>query len=144
MQGPSPHLSWDKEMACRDGTPYPDRWRESRAIPLAHEFERIRAAVGKPMTVLSAYRTAQYNARIPGAAKSSQHVQGRALDLRPPQGMRVAQLLTAVLGVARRGDSRIRGVGEYTWGVHVDIRPGDRLARWSGSKPVQVAKGRSV
>jgi len=139
MTGPSSHLSWT-ELACKDGTPYPEHWRASRAIPLAHEFERIRAAVGKPIPILSGYRTPAYNARIPGAAKASQHVQGRALDLRPPKGMTVSDLLRTVLLVAKRPDSRLRGVGEYGWGVHIDIRPGDRLVRWSGAKPVQVAR----
>jgi len=140
MTGPSPHLSWS-ELACHDGTVYPPEWRATRAIPLAAEFERVRAALGgRPLTILSAFRTPEYNRRIPGAAKASQHVQGRALDLRPPAGVSVDELLAAVLSVARRPDSRIRGVGRYSWGVHMDIRPGDRLARWSGAKPVQVAR----
>lgn len=136
--GPSPHLSW-AELACHNGVPYPMEWRETRAVQLAIEFERIRVAVGRPIPILSAYRTQSYNARIPGAAKNSQHVHGRALDLNIPKGMTLQQLLKAVLSVARSEGSKIRGVGEYAWGVHIDIRPGDRLVRWSGSKPVQVA-----
>lgn len=138
MNGPSPHLSWS-ELACKNGVPYPAEWRTTRAAVLAAEFERIRAAVGKPITILSAYRTPAYNARISGAAKNSQHVQGRALDLKPPAGMTLSQFLKIVLAVARADGSKIRGVGEYAWGVHIDIRPADRLVRWSGSKPVQVA-----
>lgn len=138
MTGPSPHLSW-KELACHNGVEYPQDWRPTRAAILAHEFEAIRAAVGQPIRILSAYRTERYNARIPGAAKTSQHVQGRALDLKTPAGLTVSQFLKIVLAVARREGSKIRGVGEYAWGVHIDIRPGGRLVRWSGSKPVQVA-----
>lgn len=138
MTGPSPHLSW-AELACHNGVAYPEDWRTTRAVTLATAFEAVRAKVGQPITILSAYRTPSYNARVPGSAKNSQHVQGRALDLRPPQGMTVSQLLKAVLSVAREPDSPIRGVGEYTWGVHIDVRPVDRLVRWSGSKPVQVA-----
>ena len=139
MNGPSAHLTW-KEFSCRDDTPYPDRGRVSRAVPLAREFERVRTALGnRPLTILSGYRTPEYNARVGGAAMHSQHVQGRALDVAPPVGCPVAQLLYAVLKVARQDDSAIRGVGHYSWGVHLDIRPSDRLARWSGTKPVQIA-----
>jgi uncharacterized protein YcbK (DUF882 family) len=138
--GPSPHLRWT-ELACADGTPYPIDWRATRAVPLAREFERLRAQLDRgPIRILSAYRTAAYNARVPGAAKASQHVFGRALDLKPPRGCSVADLLAAVSAVAGRPDSAIRGIGEYAWGVHVDIRPGPRLVRWSGSKPIQVAQ----
>lgn len=139
MNGPSLHLSW-AEMACRDHSPYPAEWRATRARDLAIEFEGVRLECGsKPLTILSAYRSPGYNARIPGAARNSQHVQGRALDLRPPTGMTVAQLLAAVLRVAARPDSRLKGVGVYRWGIHIDVRPSARLVRWAGSKPVQVA-----
>ena len=138
MNGPSAHLSW-AEMSCHDGTPYPKEWEQERAIPLANEFERIRTAVGAPLKILSAYRSQGYNARIPGAARNSQHVQGRAVDIKPPQGMNVDRLHRLVLFCARQPDSKIRGVGVYSWGVHFDIRPSARLARWSGTKPVQVA-----
>lgn len=138
--GPSPHLTW-AELACHDGTPYPVEWYADRAIPLAVEFEHVRARMGTPLVVLSAYRTPAYNARIPGAAKASQHVQGRALDLAIPAGRTLAELLDAALTVAKRPGSRIRGVGLYDWGVHIDIRPSARLVRWyGGSKPVQVAR----
>ena len=139
MSGPSRHLSW-KELGCRDGTPYPEAWRWSRAVPLAREFEAIRADVGKPIAIVSAFRTAAYNARLPGAAKASQHVQGRALDLCPPPGLTPRDLYDVVVARAAEPGSRIRGIGLYPWGVHMDIRPGDHLARWSGVKPVQVAR----
>lgn len=138
MNGPSTHLSW-REMACHDGTPYPKEWEQERASPLAHEFECIRAAIGKPLTILSAYRSPSYNARVPGAARNSQHVQGRALDLTPPKGMDVVDLHRVILARAREVGSRIRGIGVYAWGVHFDIRPSTRLAQWFGSKPIQVA-----
>jgi len=137
-RGPSLHLSW-AELACQDAarTPYPITWRTTRAVVLAQEFEAIRARVGAPITILSAYRTRQHNARIRGAAENSQHLDGRALDLATPAGWDRGEFLRVVLAVARRPDSQIRGVGEYPWGCHFDIRPGDRLARWSGSKAIQ-------
>lgn len=141
MSRPSPHLSWS-ELACRDGTPYPHEWRKTRLPPLAEAFEDVRVAVGGPIRVLSAYRTPAYNARIPGAARNSQHVQGRALDLATPTGWTVERFAAVVLAV--QPDTAIRGIGVYRWGVHIDTRPSTRLHRWGGSKPVQIARGDSV
>lgn len=127
LHGPSPHLSWD-ELACHDAsrTPYPAAWRLSRAVPLATEFEIIRAAVGLPLRIGSGYRTPAHNTAIGGAPRS-QHVQGRALDLYPPDDWRPSRLLEVVVAYARQDDSRIRYVEQYPWGVHFDIRPTDRL-----------------
>jgi uncharacterized protein YcbK (DUF882 family) len=126
VDGPSAHLSW-AELACKDGTPYPEEWRQSRAVALAHLFEAIRTACGDvPLTVLSGYRTAAHNRRIGGAQKS-QHVQGRALDLRPPKGWSVAKFATLIRDVHLTG-----GLGIYETFVHVDVRPNDRLTAWSG------------
>ncbi|HEX6038897.1 YcbK family protein [Longimicrobium sp.] len=132
-KGPSPHLSW-AELACHDGTPYPVEWRLNRAVRLAVEFELVRKRVGGPIRILSAYRTAERN-RLVGGARNSEHVQGRALDMEPPPGMTVARLHELVLAEAAEPDSRIRGVGLYPWGVHMDVRPAERLARWVHGRP---------
>lgn len=132
--GPSEHLSW-AEMACHDGTPYPAEWRADRAVELAKAFERIRELCGFPLIVNSAYRTAVYNDRIGGAAKS-QHVEGRALDLHPASGgLKALQKLRGVAEVVRR-EGLIRGIGIYDGFVHVDTRPG-KSATWSGSRTVE-------
>jgi uncharacterized protein YcbK (DUF882 family) len=128
---PSPHLSW-KELACKDGSPYP-LGLESRARELAKVFEAIRSACGgRPIAILSAYRSPEHNRRV-GGARNSQHVQGRALDLRPPQGFTVDQFYDLVLMLARSSVPQIRGIGKYTTFVHVDIRPGTHLALWRGA-----------
>lgn len=136
MSRPSTHLAWS-ELACKDAarTPYPAAWRETRARVLAREFERIRAAVGAPITVLSGYRTVAHNRAVGGAA-SSQHVQGRALDLRPPKGWSVDRFYAAIREIALREDSAIYGIGKYAGFVHVDVRPAPahgRLTAWRGS-----------
>lgn len=137
MYGPSPHLSW-AELSCKDArrTPYPPEWRESRAVPLAQEFERIRAAVGAPILILSAYRTPEHNRAI-GGARESQHVQGRALDLRPPTGVTLAQFYALIRGIALCEDSAIYGLGRYPAFVHIDLRPAPehgRLTVWRGAE----------
>ena len=131
--GPSAHLKW-QELACKDGTPYPQEWRGTRAIWLSIEFELIRKQLGdRPITIGSGYRTEQHNAAV-GGVKASQHIQGRALDLYPPEGATVGDLERAVLEVYQFDGGRIRGIGIYPWGVHFDIRPSDRLHRWWGSR----------
>ena len=131
-KGPSEHLTW-QELACKDGTAYPTEWT-AMALYLGIEFEYIRQeAGGRPLRIGSAYRTAKWNRRV-GGSRRSQHVEGRALDLYPHQGMSNLDLMWIVLDRAKQKGSRIRGVGLYPWGVHFDTRPGKRIARWGGTR----------
>jgi hypothetical protein len=130
--GPSPHLTW-AELQCKDGTPYPEVWRDTRAVQLADAFEAVRAAVGQPLVVLSGYRSPAHNRAI-GGAKLSQHVEGRAVDLLPPKGW-TALSLAAVC----RQIPEVRGLGVYEVGnfVHIDVRPAGRnqIIVWRGGRP---------
>ena len=134
--GPSPHLSWN-ELACKDGTPYPTKWRATRARRLAAVFELIRGAVGKPIIVRSAYRTKEYNLDLRRrgykAARRSQHVEGRALDLAVPVGVTPDAFRATIRELADM-HAAIGGVGFYRTFVHVDVRPRPetgRLAVWN-------------
>lgn len=135
-RGPSPFLSWS-ELACKDAakTPYPHAWRATRAMLLAREFERIRIAIGAPIRVGSAYRTPEHNRAVGGAA-NSQHMQGRALDLYPPDGWSVAKFYAAIREIAGHEESSIGGLGRYPTFVHIDTRPiaNGRLTVWSGNR----------
>lgn len=143
MNGPSEHLSWE-ELGCNDGTPYPEKWRQDRAKTLAGAFETIRErAGGKPITVTSAYRTPTYNRRIGGAA-NSQHVQGRAMDLKPPSGLNVEQFFRLIKNVAREEGSPIKGIGRYPTFIHVDIRPTPELVVFYKSKSVNNEKPKAA
>ena len=125
-----------EEFACRDGTPYPAEWIEPRLRPLCDVLEAIRTAVGGPLVLLSGYRTAAYNRRI-GGARRSQHVEGRAADLRPPPGWTATRLHGFILGLYHGGELELLGgLGRYPRFVHVDTRPTDRLAQWTGSRVV--------
>ena len=125
----STHLAW-AELACHDAirTPYPLDLRETVGRQLGREFERIRALVGKPIRVTSAYRTAAHNKAVGGKPRS-QHLRGRALDLECPHGLSFQTFAFAVEQSARDPQSAIRYICEYpTHGfIHIDIREADAL-----------------
>ena len=62
-----------EEVACKDGSIliHP---------PSLDKLQRLRNAVGKPMQLTSAYRSAAYNERVGGAA-GSMHLAARAFDV---------------------------------------------------------------
>lgn len=128
-KGPSKNLTW-KELACKDGTPYPTKWINTRALEVSDSFEIIRAAFGnKPIRILSAYRSPAHNKKI-GGARHSQHMNGRALDLMPPEGVNVLEFFNVIKKFAK--ETKIRGIGLYETFVHIDTRPSDNLVIWNG------------
>lgn len=124
------HLSLE-ELACHDGTPYPAKWVLTRFPRLTQAFETIRALWGQPIEVLSGYRTPEYNRKV-GGAKLSLHVQGLAMDLRPPEGVAVKDFWLGILGVAQKAG--IGGIGyaspEQGNYVHVDCREANPPVQW--------------
>ena len=129
---PSSHVTWG-ELACKDGTPYPREFKDDgRLARLMALFEAIRVSCeDRPLVILSAYRTPEHNAAI-GGARHSQHVQGRALDIRPPAGWTAARFYRHLRGLASSWPD-LKGIGHYPTFVHVDVRPGVRLVVWSGA-----------
>ena len=126
----SPHFCV-REFRCKDGS---DPVFIDTA--LAELLERIREHFGKPVTITSAYRTPAHNAKA-GGAKFSQHLYGRAADIRVQD--------VSVEDVAAYAESLMPdrgGVGRYPvkagraagW-VHVDTRA-DK-ARWRGVRPME-------
>ena len=115
-----------RELRCRDGS---DTVMVDETLTVV--LQCIREHFGKPVTITSGYRTEAHNAAV-GGAKSSQHLLGRAADIRV-QGVSVED-------VAAYAESLMPdwgGVGRYpvkagraTGWVHVDTRA-DK-ARWRG------------
>ena len=113
--------------------PYPAEWIDERLRPLVAALEAIRAEVGKPITVLSGYRSPEYNAKV-GGQPHSQHMQGRASDIHV-EGMAPHDVHATILRLYNEGKIKIGGLGAYPGFTHVDVRPaGDHLAQWSGAR----------
>lgn len=136
------------EFDCRDGTPYPPEWVDTRLNVLCSVLDAIRDAWGGPLMVVSGYRSPAFNAALvaasaarnggkSGVAVDSQHVQGTAADVRPlmTSPSRVAQLHDLVKALYARGQiSDLGGLGVYPGWIHVDVRSkaGGHLATWDG------------
>lgn len=123
-------------------TPYPDGWIVERLTPLCQVLEALRAELGDvPITVLvgGGYRTPEWNAAHRaaghGAAEHSQHIEGRAADIRVT-GVNAVAVHAAVLRLYVAGRiPQLGGLGLYGSFVHVDVRPrrdGERVATWRG------------
>lgn len=138
---PSDHVSW-AELACRDGSEYPQVWRADRLPILMACFEAIRARCGgKPIQILSAYRSPAHNAQVGGATRS-QHLEGRALDLRPPEGVPLRAFWILIKDLAATLPLKGLGLYEEANFVHVDTRPGTITHIWRGGRPEAEVAGR--
>lgn len=135
------------ELKCHDGTPYPEEFAE-RLPELMALLDAIREAWGAPIVVVSGYRSPAHNQALidadnaqgsHGVASGSQHIEGRAADLRPSSGGHdVPQLYRVVKQLAADGKLlQLGGIGIYPisgW-VHVDTfhAPDGHLRQWTGT-----------
>lgn len=85
----SPHFSLAELTASQtaarlgiDNTPTPDVLAELGR--LAAVLEQVRAGLGAPLLISSGYRSPALNAAVPGSAKNSAHLYGRAADFTCP------------------------------------------------------------
>ena len=82
-------------------------------------LELLRAEIGRPLVIVSGYRTAATN-RAVGGARESRHLLADAVDI-PAGYATVAQAAAAgAVGIGSRDG----------WAVHLDVRPG-APARWT-------------
>jgi subtilisin family serine protease len=107
-----------KEFTASDGAPY-----ARISVKLVEGLQRIRTRLGTPLHINSAYRHSQLNAAVGGVA-DSQHMTGRAADIRAPghTPLQVARLALEELGFKI-------GIGLGFRYVHVDLR--GYLASWT-------------
>lgn len=110
----TPHFTVG-EIVCKDGSP---EYIINGAV--LEGLEKLRAIIGKPIIINSAYRTPEYNAKVGGSPRS-QHMLGNAVDFHV-KGMNT----TTVYEILRKNGflgKVFTGVGVYNSFVHVDVRP---------------------
>jgi len=103
-----------------DNTPQNDHLMNLRR--LAAFLEALRAFLGKPITINSAYRSPEVNAAIKGS-KTSQHCHGTAADIRVA-GMVPDQVVKRILASSLPFDQVIREFSDPVRGggwTHVSI-----------------------
>lgn len=82
-------------------------------------LEHLRGEVGRPLSIVSGFRSESTN-RAVGGAPASRHLQGDAADI--PAGYATTEQAerAGAVGIGSKGP----------WAVHVDVRPGPP-ARWT-------------
>lgn len=104
------------EFECKDGS------NQVVLHPKLLELsQKLRDRLGKPVVINSAYRNQSHNRSV-GGSPTSQHLYGKAIDVRAIPGLTIDQLASAGRNVG------FTGIGKYSWGCHFDVR--DRAAEW--------------
>jgi uncharacterized protein YcbK (DUF882 family) len=120
------------EFVCKDGS------CKVLVIPeLIEKLQAMRDKLGKPIQIVSGYRTPEYNKKVGGAPKS-QHVEGKAADIKV-KGMSPLDLAFVAESIG------FKGIGVYTHDgnnfLHVDVR--ENKSYWKdapGHKLISVVK----
>jgi uncharacterized protein YcbK (DUF882 family) len=115
-----------KEFKCKDGTDVPEEYI-SNVKALVMCLERIRSEWDAPITIISGYRTEEYNTRVSGSERS-QHLTGSASDI-VVEGVHPSDVSLKIRQLIDEGAILQGGVGLYPGRfVHYDIR--GTAARW--------------
>lgn len=118
-----------KEFNCKDGSKMPIEVYEN-IIKLANQLQFLRDYTGRAITVNSAYRSPEHNAKI-GGSKTSQHLLGKAADI-TIESMKPREVFVLIEDLIDLGLMLQGGLGLYDTFVHYDIRK--TRARWDYSK----------
>lgn len=115
-----------QEFACRDGSD--PVFVDSELVDL---LQAVRDHFGRPVRLSSGYRTAAHNATVRNASRYSQHLYGRAADIRV-DGVPVGEVAAYAeqLLAGRGGIGRYPSTPKRTGWVHLDTRPAP--SRWVG------------
>ena len=110
------------------------------------KLENFAKALGRPITLNSAYRTPAYNRSV-GGARNSMHVQRKAADVQ----WATSNIQDRVDIIQRAIDAGFTGIGTYNSFMHVDIGAkrqwgpnGSRTGQFAQYKPVLKANGYSM
>ena len=116
-----------KEFECKCGCDMPLEVYEN-IIKLASQLQFLRDYTGRPITINSAYRCPEHNAKV-GGSKTSQHLLGKAADI-TTQSLKPAEVYALIEELIDMGHMLQGGLGLYDTFVHYDIRK--TKARWNG------------
>ena len=118
-----------KEFECKCGCDMPLEVYEN-IIKLASQLQFLRDYTGRPITINSAYRCLEHNAKV-GGSKTSQHLLGKAADI-TIQSLKPAEVYALIEELIDMGHMLQGGLGLYEEKgfVHYDIRK--TKARWNG------------
>ena len=115
------------EFKCKDGTQVPVELMDNVTL-LCENLQVLRDHLGKPVRVISGYRSPRYNRRI-GGARRSQHMLAKAADIKVT-GMSPAEIKREINQLIKAGKMMKGGIGLYRTFTHYDVR--GRNARWYG------------
>ncbi len=115
------------EFRCKDGTDVPEELMDNVKL-LAKNLQVLRDEIGRPIRIISGYRSPKYNRRI-GGARRSQHMTAKAADIKV-RGMTPAEVKAVIVRLIKEGKMHVGGIGLYTTFTHYDVR--GRNARWYG------------
>ena len=93
---------------------------KANLVRLAEFLEDVRAVLGVPLRVTSAYRTPAKNASLTGASATSQHLDGTAADV-VPVGMDVPGAVSKLLGAGMQARWGQLIVYPYKGHVHLSL-----------------------
>jgi hypothetical protein len=96
-------------------------------LPTLRVADKVAGEMGERIILRSIYRSPEYNASCPGAAKWSQHLTNRAIDFEMQSSPQT--VAKVVRGLRDKGAFR-GGVGVYRSFVHIDTR--GHNADWTG------------
>ena len=116
-----------QEFECKGGCDMPLEVYEN-IIKLASQLQFLRDYTGRPITINSAYRCPEHNAKV-GGSKTSQHLLGKAADI-TIQSLKPAEVFVLIEELIDMGHMLQGGLGLYDTFVHYDIRK--TKARWNG------------
>jgi len=115
-----------KEFECKGGGKMPLDVYEN-VIKLAGQLQILRDYTGRAITINSAYRNPQHNAKINGSSKKSQHLLGKAADI-TIEGLKPAEVYRIIEDLIELGEMLQGGLGSYPTFTHYDIRK--TKSRW--------------
>lgn len=90
-------------------------------------LETIKSEIGN-YAISCGYRSPEHNVKIGSTASMSQHVQGIAADIQSNGAYGPSALKQKLKQLIAQGKIPAGGLGQYSWGVHYDIR--GSLTEW--------------